>query len=422
MAISRFFLPVLLLFLSIPCVTALGADVPEAFPGALGFGRYATGGRGGQVYHVTTLNDSGPGSFRDAVSQPKRTVVFDVAGVIKISSKVQVASDITIAGQSAPGEGVVVYGDGVTFSGSRNVIVRYMRFRGSIGMSRGSCTLIADDAQRMIFDHVSVQWGRWDNLHIQNSKDITMQHCIIGEAIEPQRFGALLERPDNLSFYYCLWINNQSRNPKAKARMEFVNNVLYNWGSNGFVGGHSAAAHYQDLVGNYFIAGPSSTGSYASQFSETDHVYHTGNYLDMNKNGMLDGVLIPDADTLARGATFMTVPAVFDPARTRVLPASDAYDLVLREAGASKVRDAVDQRAVAHLGSLGFQGGIIMQESEVGGQPELQGGRVEADADRDGIPAAWELKAGLSDQDPRDAARVAASGYTFLEEYLNSGL
>jgi len=153
-----------------------------AFPGADGFGKYAIGGRGGTVYHITNLNDSGPGSLRDAVSQPKRTVVFDVNGVIKIKNRLSFAPFITIAGQTAPEEGIVVYGNGVSFSGSNDVIVRYMRFRGSVEMSKGVCTVSADNARNIIFDHVSIEWGRWDNLHIKDSKDITLQYCLISIA------------------------------------------------------------------------------------------------------------------------------------------------------------------------------------------------------------------------------------------------
>jgi hypothetical protein len=274
-----------------------------AFPGAVGCGRYTSGGRGGEVYHVTNLRNDGLGSFRDAVSKPGRTVVFDLGGVIKINSKVQVASNITIAGQTAPGEGIVIYGDGVTFSGSKNVIVRYLRLRGSINMSRGSCTLTADNAEDMIFDHVSVQWGRWDNLHIKKSNNITLQNCIIGESIDPQRFGALLEIPTNISVFNCLWIDNQSRNPKAKAKIEFVNNVIYNWGVSGFVGGHSSAHHYQDIINNYFIAGPHSKDAFVDQFSATDHVFHKGNLADLNKDGALNGRLVTDEDFISKQAT-----------------------------------------------------------------------------------------------------------------------
>ena len=161
---------------------------PVAFPGASGFGSQASGGRGGSVYHVTNLADSGAGSFRDAVREPNRTVVFDVAGVIRITGKVAAAPNLTISGQTAPGEGVVVYGNGISFAD--NTIVRYMRFRGSINMERGACTVNIDSVKNVILDHVSIEWGRWDNLHIKNSSNVTLQYCLVGEPIDPQRFGA----------------------------------------------------------------------------------------------------------------------------------------------------------------------------------------------------------------------------------------
>src|SRR5690348_8191950 len=150
----------LLLFLS------FRSDAQQtAFASAQGFGRFATGGD--SIYHVTNLSDSGPGSFRDAVSRPGRIVVFDVSGIINIKDKLHVASRTTIKGRSAPGDGITVYGNGVSFSGSNNVIARYIRFRGSIDMSRGTCTVGIDNAKNVILDHVSIEWGRWDNLHIK---------------------------------------------------------------------------------------------------------------------------------------------------------------------------------------------------------------------------------------------------------------
>src|SRR5262249_38965051 len=119
-----------------------------SFPGAEGFGRFASGGRGGAIYKVTNLADSGSGSFRDAVSRPGRTILFDVSGVIKITDKIKVAPDITIAGQTAPGGGITVYGNSVSFSG--NTIVRYIRFRGSDNMPRGACVVVADSLDKLI--------------------------------------------------------------------------------------------------------------------------------------------------------------------------------------------------------------------------------------------------------------------------------
>lgn len=390
-----------------------------AFPGAMGKGKYASGGRGGEIYHVKNLNNDGEGSFRDAVSQPNRTVVFDTGGVIKINSKVQVASNITILGQTAPGDGVVIYGDGVSFSGSSNVIARYLRLRGSIGMPRGTCTLIIDNAENMIFDHISVQWGRWDNLHIKKSNNITLQHCIIGEAIDPQRFGALLEVPTNISIYNTLWIDNQSRNPKAKAKIEFVNNVIYNWGVTGFVGGHSSAHHYQDLINNYFIAGPNSNNSFVGQFTETDHVYHRGNKADLNKNGQLDGEAVSDAPFIEMKATLEKTPATFD-LTNRVLTAEEAFENIIAEAGCSHKRDAIDQRLITYLKSLGTQGIIFRNEQDAGGQPPIKTGKTIKDKDGDGIADSWERKNKLDKKNPTDANTIATSGYSQIEIYANS--
>ncbi|TKB96257.1 pectate lyase family protein [Pedobacter cryophilus] len=390
-----------------------------AFPGALGRGRFASGGRGLEVFHVTNLNDTGEGSFRDAVSKPKRTVVFDVGGVINIKSKVQVASDITIAGQTAPGEGIVIYGDGVTLSGSKNVIMRYLRLRGSINMSRGTCTLIIDHAENMIFDHISVQWGRWDNLHIKESNNITLQHCIIGEAIDPQRFGALLEIPTNISIYNSLWIDNQSRNPKAKAKIEFVNNVVYNWGVTGFVGGHSSAHHYQDIINNYFIAGPNSNNSFIGQFSATDHVYHKGNFVDLNKNGVLDGIAVQDESFKSEKATLEEKPTVFN-VDTKILTAQEAYLNVIKEVGCSLKRDAVDLRLLGYLKSLGKEGVIFKTEQASGGQGVIKAGKKIKDKDLDGMSDQWERRHQLNIKNVNDHQKITASGYSNLEEYLNN--
>ncbi|MDP4292681.1 MAG: hypothetical protein Q8908_16495, partial [Bacteroidota bacterium] len=382
-----------------------------AFPGADGFGKLATGGRNGSVYHVTNLSDSGLGSFRDAVSQPKRTVVFDVSGVINIKSKVTVSSEITIAGQTAPSDGITVYGDGVSISGKNNIIVRYMRFRGSINMSKGTCTVAIDSSQNVIFDHVSIEWGRWDNLHIKASKDVTLQYCLVGEGIDPQRFGALLERPVNLTIHHCLWINNQSRNPKAKAGIEFVNNVVYNWGGSGFVGGHSAADSHQDLINNYLIAGPTSSNNFLAMFTATDHVYHQGNYVDLDKDGKLNGRLINDDDFKKVGATLETRRQNISMGLKSIQKPEDACLTVIKEAGASQHRDAIDNRLIGFLKSLGKEGKIVKSEAEVGGQVNMPVAKGPKDTDGDGIPDQWEKDHNLNPANPVDATKKNASGY-----------
>ncbi|WP_143884143.1 pectate lyase family protein [Chryseobacterium binzhouense] len=390
-----------------------------AFPGAEGFGRFASGGRGGTVYRVTNLNDTGSGSFRDAVSQTGRTVVFDVAGVIKIKEKIAAAPGITIAAQTAPGSGITVYGNGISFGG--NSIIRFIRFRGSIDMPKGACTVVADDLKDIIFDHVSIQWGRWDNLHIKNSTNITLQYCLIGEGIDPQRFGALLENPVDITVHHCLWTGNQSRNPKAKAKIEYINNVVYNWGKSAFVGGHSATDHYQDLVGNYFIAGPSSTDHFLDMFTATDHVYHKDNYVDLNKDGKVNGRLVTDEDFIKQTATLVKEPSAISRSNVTISAAVEAWKVVLAQAGSSLKRDAVDKRIIGYFKSLGKKGQIFKTEVDAGGQPEVKQETSKLkDTDGDGIPDDWENKNRLNLNDAADGSVITLTGFTNLENFINS--
>lgn len=389
-----------------------------AFPGAEGFGAYATGGRGGTVVHVTNLNASGPGSLADAVSQPNRTVVFDVGGVIDITGQnLTIASNLTIAGQTAPGEGITIYGGRVIMSNSSNVIMRYIRMRGSISMPEDKCTLTMDYCDNVILDHCSISWGRWDNVHIKDANNITYQNCIISEGIEPQRFGAITDGTRNWTISHCLWTNNKSRNPKMKCYLQYYNNVVYNYGI-GIVGGHSAADNYQDVMNNYFITGPSSGSSnkYFDQWTETDHLYSTGNYTDDNRDGKLNGRLITDYN----GATPMQQPNLKCQAPMNLELAEDAFHAVMEHAGASRVRDSHDLRIIEQLASLGTKGAFIANEQDVGGIGTLSGADAPADSDGDGMPDEWE-KANGTDPDKADANGDADdNGYTNIEDYVNS--
>lgn len=389
-----------------------------AFPGAEGFGAYATGGRGGTVVHVTNLNASGPGSLADAVSQPNRTVVFDVGGVIDITGQnLTIASNLTIAGQTAPGEGITIYGGRVIMSNSSNVIMRYIRMRGSISMPEDKCTLTMDYCDNVILDHCSISWGRWDNVHIKDANNITYQNCIISEGIEPQRFGAITDGTRNWTISHCLWTNNKSRNPKMKCYLQYYNNVVYNYGI-GIVGGHSAADNYQDVMNNYFITGPSSGSSnkYFDQWTETDHLYSTGNYTDDNRDGKLNGRLITDYN----GATPMQQPNLKCQAPMNLEPAEDAFYAVMEHAGASRVRDGHDLRIIEQLASLGTKGAFIANEQDVGGIGTLAGADAPADSDGDGMPDEWE-KANGTDPDKADGNGDAdGNGYTNIEDYVNS--
>jgi len=370
------------------------------------------------VVHVTNLNASGPGSLADAVSQPNRTVVFDVGGVIDITGQnLTIASNLTIAGQTAPGEGITIYGGRVIMSNSSNVIMRYIRMRGSISMPEDKCTLTMDYCDNVILDHCSISWGRWDNVHIKDANNITYQNCIISEGIEPQRFGAITDGTRNWTISHCLWTNNKSRNPKMKCYLQYYNNVVYNYGI-GIVGGHSAADNYQDVMNNYFITGPSSGSSnkYFDQWTETDHLYSTGNYTDDNRDGKLNGRLITDYN----GATPMQQPNLKCQAPMNLEPAEDAFYAVMEHAGASRVRDSHDLRIIEQLASLGTKGAFIANEQDVGGIGTLAGADAPADSDGDGMPDEWE-KANGTDPDKADANGDAdGNGYTNIEDYVNS--
>ncbi len=389
---------------------APASSPPLAFPGADGYAAHATGGRGGAVYHVTNLNDSGPGSFRDAVSQPHRIVVFDVGGDINLKSVVTVASDMTIAGQTAPGEGIGTRNYEISFSGSKNIIVRYIRFRqgNTPGQEKKSAVDIYTGSD-MIFDHVSIEWGRWDTVDMNLCNNITMQYCIIGQGVSPQRFGCLCQS-SHVTFTHNLWINNQSRNPKAKGTVQYVNNVVYDWGVTGFVEGHSAADSYDDVVGNYFIAGPASSVRHAlGEGKLTDKVYSSGNFLDLNANGVLDGVPTTDADL---GDITVQKSPFSKLSNLQIDSAPVAFDKVIAGAGCSLHRDAVDRNLINQVKSLGKQGKIVEEVTDIiGGPGEIQAGPASRQSPADGIPDDWKATHGTQPD---------AQGYTPLEVYLQS--
>lgn len=233
-----------------------------AFPGAEGFGRNASGGRGGEVYHVTNLNDSGEGSLRDAVSKPDRIVVFDVAGIINLESVLVFSSNLTVAAQTAPGDGIVLYGDRVSFSGAKNVICRYLRVRMGRQGPDGKDAAGLASGSNMIFDHLSVTWGRDENFSINGNDayDITIQNSIIGQGLQNHSCGGLMQTTTQhgITLYRNLYIDNKTRNPKVKGLNQFVNNVVYNWGEGAAynMSGDSEGESLTAIEDNYFIVGP----------------------------------------------------------------------------------------------------------------------------------------------------------------------
>lgn len=399
---------------------------PRAFPGAEGFGALVTGGRAAKVVHVSNLNDSGAGSLRDAISAGNRTVVFDVGGVITIGSQLVVAGDnVTIAGQTAPGSGVTVYGDGTSVSGRKNVIIRYLRFRQGIDSGDGTKALNVTDGANMIFDHLSVQWGRWDTIGLTgNTSSVTIQYSLLGESIDPQRFGGLVDSADKITLSHNLWMSSQSRSPKFKANGQYINNVVYNWGGNGLGGGHSGANWYEDIINNFFIKGPSSTGGFVTGYATTDRVFNSGNLVDLDRDGQLMGRAVVASDFQGDSPpTFETAAHNVPPVSVTVESASAAYASLVAQAGSSLCRDAVDQRLLGYVTSLGTKGAIVADEKAVGGQPSMPMVSRPAgfDKDGDGMPDTWEAAHGLKVDDASDGAADAdGDGYTNLEDYLNA--
>jgi autotransporter-associated beta strand protein len=414
-----------ILFIFCFCLTAFSQQL--AFPGAEGFGKYATGGRTGSVYHVTNLNDAGTGSFRDAVSTANRIVVFDVAGVIKISTVISVAANIYIAGQTAPGEGITIYGNRITFTGANNTICRHIRFRmGVIGTSGKDACGIANGSN-MIFDHVSVSWGRDENFSINwDSKgteptNITIQNSIISQGLLTHSAGGLIQTNGGVTLYRNLYADNSTRNNKVKGKNQYVNNIVYDWNNAAYImGGDSEGESFVNVVGNYFINGPENGGTPISSGNSLFHIYAADNWFDKNMDGTLNGYEIPYSE-YSGGPDFQTT--AYDYPALPTMDASKLYDSILPSVGASlPYRDYVDYFVVDEVKSLGKQGALISNESTLPfGAPStwsLWAGTTRTDTDGDGMPDVWEDANGTNKL-VNDAMTITTNGYTNIENYIN---
>lgn len=414
------------------------AQLP-AFPGAEGFGKFARGARAATsptVYHVTNLNDAGAGSLRDAVSQPNRIVVFDVAGVINLKSRLVFSGNITVAGQTAPGDGIVVYGNGVSFSGAKDVIVRHMRFRMGLKGDSGKDAAGVSNGSDMIFDHCSFTWGldetfsiSWDGKGTEPG-NITIQNSIIGQGIMTHSAGGLIQTNGGITLYKNLYIDNKTRNPKVKGLNQYVNNVVYNWGSGGgYILGDSEGASWATIENNYFIKGPSTGGTAAFVRANANfQLYQKNNYIDYSTDGLLNGRLALNEDYgpasfVSSYTGFSGIPKAH-PVISNKLLADEAYNWVVDSVGAIiPARDEVDKYLIRELTSLGTIGALINGEADlglVGGVGNVFAAPKLPDSDNDGIPDAWEDANGLSKNNPADAVQFHESGYLNIERYINS--
>ncbi|KAF1926400.1 polysaccharide lyase family 1 protein [Didymella exigua CBS 183.55] len=362
-----------------------------AFPGAEGFGKDAIGGRNGKVYVVSNLNDSGTGSLRDAVSQPDRIVVFQVGGLIKIKERIVLSKRISILGQTAPGDGITVYGNGWSFSNADDAIVRYIRIRMGKGGTSGKDAAGIAEGKNMIFDHISVSWGRDETFSINGpAANITIQNSIIAQGLETHSCGGLMqtELDGGVSLFRNLYIDNKTRNPKVKGTNDFINNVVYNWGGGGgYIAGDSSGQSEANIIGNYFISGPSTSVTAFTRGNENFKGYVEKNFYDSDKNGALSGTEI-GASSSNYGGMVIATTKFPHPAPAKVLGAADALTYVQASVGASKVRDAVDERLITELKSYGKTGQLISDETAapMNFPGTINGGEKWTDANGNGIP------------------------------------
>lgn len=461
------------------------SDLPQAkipaFPGAEGGGAYSFGGRGGRVIVVTSLEDSGPGTLRDACEQGgARIVVFNVAGIIKLKSPLIIrAPYITIAGQSAPGDGVCVAGE-TLWVNTHDVVVRHMRFRrGETWVGRRDDSFGGNPVGNIMIDHCSTSWGLDENIsfyrHMFDPGDgnkarklptvnVTIQNTISSQALDTYNhsFGSTLGG-ENCTFMRNLWANNAGRNPSIgwNGVFNFVNNVIYNWVHRSVDGGDYTALY--NIINNYYKPGPLTpknqpvghrilkpeSGRSKLGYYVFGRVYANGNimegYPEVTKDNWAGGIQVnkqPDTEGYTENMKWNEPFPIDNP--FPILSAKEAYDFVLENAGATfPKRDIVDKRVLEQvktgkvhytkgldpesfyqfehrrLPADSYKHGIITDIAQVGGYPEYKGTPYK-DSDNDGMPDEWEIKYGLNPNDPSDATQdLNGDGYTNIEKFLN---
>ena len=438
---------------------------PISFPGAEGFGKYSTGGRGGKIYIVTSLNDKGPGSFREAAEEKeKRIIVFAVSGTIHLDTKLSIKGDVTIAGQSAPGDGICLADNSVLLGGN-NIIIRYIRCRmgdkyqkgGMIDGNGGDDAFGGTRRNNIVIDHCSVSWSTDEVFSVYGGDSTTLQWNLIAEPLnysyhfetgdkdyEHHGYGAIWGGR-HLSAHHNLFAHCNNRNPRfdgirniPEENVDYRNNVIYDWGSNSIYAGEGG--HY-NLVNNYFKNGPStsknsqyriaSPGRWEKPVIPYGKWYVNGNYMDgaadVTKDNWLGVTMGNNGTEEDKKEALVTAAFSATPLNTQL--AKDAYESVLEKTGASYKRDTLDARIINEVRNrngrmIDVQGGYphgTAYELTVNAWPVLKSLPAPADADSDGMPDEWEKKNNL---DPHNAADAAGykldKNYTNIEVYLNS--
>jgi pectate lyase len=423
-----------------------------SFPEAEGWGKYTVGGRGGKIIEVTNLNDSGHGSLRNAIDTGgARIVVFKLSGTINLESNLTISNDsITIAGQTAPGDGICIKNFPVEIFADE-VIIRYLRIR------LGDEKEIAEDALNILFskniivDHCSVSWGIDETLTSWGNEFVTVQWCMITESLNnsfhhkgPHGYGGIWGGT-NSTFHHNLFAHHTSRNPRFSGssttdkctNVDFRNNVIYNWGFNSSYGGEEGTIN---IVANYYKAGPATLDKVKNRIVEIwdpegswfiKYNYVDG-YPEITANNWDGGV----SSKLSTAFKLKSITQ-FDNGTVQTDKPEDVLSRIMKHGGASiPERDPIDirilnevQSGTASFGSQHYAEeykidkniltGIIDSQEDVGGWPILNSSPAPQDSDHDGIPDSWEIEHNLNPNDPIDRNTIAASGYTYVEEYLN---
>jgi pectate lyase len=461
------FLPVL--FLMTKCSSQNKLVSPRkgiaiAFPGAEGFGKYTTGGREGKVWIVSNLDDGGPGSFREAAeAKGKRIIVFAVSGTIHLQTKITIKGEVTIAGQTAPGDGICLADQPVSLGGD-NIILRYMRFRmgdkyqkgGMVDGNGADDALSASRRNHIIIDHCSMSWSTDEVFSVYGGDSTTLQWNLIAE---PLNYSYHFETGDkdwerhgyggiwggsHLTAHHNLFAHCLSRNPRfngtrlgaTQELADFRNNVIYNWEHNNVYGGE--AGNY-NLVNNYYKYGPGTSkevkyrivNPYKTGNLPFGKWYVSGNYVDgaadVSKDNRI-GIHMPKGTTEAeRTAAVITQAHPAEP--IPVQSATDAYNEILKFVGASHQRDTMDQRIINDVKNRGgayidvqgnFPHGTAYEQTIIA-WPALRSIPAPADTDKDGMPDSWEKKNGLNPEDAGDAGKFTlGQSFTNIEVYINS--